>query len=159
MLEPWEVSFKGKIAVIGLGNLYMKDDAAGLRAAYSLRERKMGDEIFVYETQDMDLSLLWQFREAKKIVILDAVKSGHTPGMVTVLRIGPGQKPVSQLPDLHALQLYDLFDTAADSTFIPCPVVIVGVEPKDCSPGEEITDEVAAALPRMLEIAIQEFSG
>ena len=39
---------------------------------------------------------------------------------------------------------------------MPCRVVILGVEPKDCSPGEGLTGEVADALPRVVGEALRE---
>lgn len=154
--EPWDVSFEGKTVVVGLGNPYMRDDGIGIQAARSLRGKNLGDRVFIYETQGMELSLLWQFKGARKIVVLDALKSGQRPGTVTRHTVVPDENQASRLPNLHALQLYDLFDLATGAELLPCPVVIIGVEPEDCSPGEGLTGRLADALPMVVKAAIKE---
>ena len=109
----------------------------------------------VYEYQTLELSLLWQFRGASRVIIVDALRSGASPGTVSMFAIAPREGPVLELPSLHALQLYDLFDLANLPGMLPCPVMIVGIEPNDCSPGEGLTDDLAAAVPRAVELAIE----
>src|ERR1700722_1437886 len=154
--EPWETSFENKSVVIGLGNRYMRDDGVGNEAARALRARNLGGEVFVYEENGIELSLLWQFRGAKKIVLIDALRSGLSPGAVTRHVIVPGSGEISELRSLHELELYDLFDLATSDELMPCQVVILGVEPKDCSPGEGLTGEMADALPRVVGEALRE---
>ncbi|MDA4131547.1 MAG: hydrogenase maturation protease [Thaumarchaeota archaeon] len=154
--EPWGVSFEGKTVVVGLGNPYMRDDGVGIRAARTLRGLLLGDLVCVYEAQGVDLSLLWQFKGARKVIVIDAVRSGGHPGTVTRHVIAPKDEPMSRLPSLHALELYDLFDLAAEGELLPCPVVIIGVEPDDCSPGEELTSALTDALPKVVQAAIEE---
>jgi len=148
-------SFEGKRVVIGLGNPFMKDDGVGILAAKELRHRDLGVGVLVYEYQTLELSLLWQFRGASRVIVVDALRSGVTPGTVSMFAITPREGPVLDLPSLHALQLYDMFDLANQAGMLPCPVTIVGVEPKDCSLGEGLTDDVAAAVPKAVELVIE----
>jgi hydrogenase maturation protease len=154
--EPWETSFENKSVVIGLGNRYMRDDGVGIEAARALRAQNLGGEVFVYEENGIELSLLWQFRGAKKIVVIDALRSGLPPGTVTRHVIVPGSGEISELRSLHELELYDIFDLATHAELMPCPVVILGVEPKDCSLGEGLTGEVADAVPKVVGEALRE---
>ena len=72
--EPWETSFENKSVVIGIGNRYMRDDGVGIEAARALRAENLGDEVFVYEENGIELSLLWQFRGARKIVVIGRLR-------------------------------------------------------------------------------------
>lgn len=157
--ESWETSFDGKVVVIGLGNPYMRDDGIGLKAVARLRTMGLGAGVFFYETQNLDLPLLWQFGKARKIVVLDALRSEQPPGTITVYTIAPNKnRTVSQLPTLHAVQLHDLFDMAVDGGLLSCPVVIVGAEPKDCSVGEGLTEELEAAIQPMIMEALRQIN-
>ena len=153
--DPWELSFKGKRVVIGLGNPYMRDDGVGTLVAEELRRRELAG-VVVYDCQALDLSLLWQFRDASKVVVVDAVASGGVAGSISTYAIKPRGGSLLELPSLHSLQLFDLFDLAGQNGTLPCPVTIVGVEPKDCSPGEGLTEEVSAAIPRLVDSVIRE---
>lgn len=154
--DLFEESFKGKRIVIGLGNPYMKDDGVGIRVAEELRRRSLGETIVVYDYQALDLSLLWQFKDAAKVVVVDALASGARPGSISTYSIRPTEGALETLPSLHALQLYDLFDLASQSGTLPCPVAIIGVEPRDCSPGEGLTEEVSASIPRLVDSVLRE---
>jgi hydrogenase maturation protease len=154
--DTWDASFEGKRVVIGLGNPYMKDDGVGIQAAKQLRHLDLGAGVMVFEYQTLELSLLWQFRGASKVIIVDALKSGGRAGTVSTYVITPRDGPLPALSSLHALQLYDMFDLANQAGLLPCPVTIVGVEPEDCNLGEGLTEEVSAALPRVVDAVVRE---
>jgi len=155
-LDDWDASFEGKRVVIGLGNPYMKDDGVGIQAAKELKRRDLGVGVHVFEYQTLELSLLWQFRGASKVIVVDAMRSGGTAGTVSTFAITPREGPLLEVPGLHALQLYDMFDLANQGGMLPCPVIIVGVEPADCNPGEGLTERVSAALPLVVETVVRE---
>jgi hydrogenase maturation protease len=153
--DIWDVSLEGKLVVIGLGNPYMMDDGIGLQVAKELRHRDLGGGVLVFEYQTLELSLLWQFRGASKIIVVDALRSGGSPGTVSTYAIAPRDGPLLDLPSLHSLQLYDMFDLASLSATLPCPVTIIGVEPLNCSPGEGLTEPVSAAINQAVDAVVR----
>jgi hydrogenase maturation protease len=110
----------------------------------------LGDKVIVYEYQAMDLSLLLQFKGAAKIILVDALKSGSPAGTVSKYDITSTAGPLLKLPNLHELQLYDMLDIASETGLLACPVVVIGVEPKDVSPGEGLTDTLADAIDTLI---------
>ncbi len=154
--DVWEASFEGKRVVIGLGNEYMRDDGVGIRVAKEVRGRNLGADVLVYEYLELELSLLWRFREAAKLVVVDALSSGGSGGTISTYSITPRDGPLLQLPSLHSLRMHDVFDLANRAGALPCPLTIVGVEPEDCSPGEGLTEAVASAIPRIVDTVVQE---
>ncbi|HYB45725.1 MAG TPA: hydrogenase maturation protease [Nitrososphaerales archaeon] len=149
-IDSAEDSYAGKIVVLGIGNPYMRDDGIGIVVAQELRKRGLGEDIVVYDSQTLEASLIWQFREADALVILDALTSGAPPGTVSRFKISPRGAPIEGIPSLHELRLHDLVDLAG-LDLISFPVVIVAVEPKDCSIGEGLTEEMRSALPRVVD--------
>lgn len=134
----------------------MKDDGIGLRIAQGLRERDLGSDVLVYDYQAVDLSLLRHFEGASRLIFVDALKAGTPPGTISRYTIAPNNDPLVQLQSLHTLRLHDIFDLASQAGLLSCPVVILGVEPKDCGLGEGLTEELQAALPRAIEAVIRE---
>ena len=140
-----------RAVVICLGNPLMRDDGVGIRVASELR-RTFDGGISVYAYRDPDLSLIANVEGAAAVVLVDALQSGKRPGTVSTYEIGPaGDKVSVELPSLHGLGLPELFDLARQAGLLDCPVTVVGVEPKDCSPGKQMTRVMAAAVPRILE--------
>lgn len=147
---------KGKNVVIGIGNPYMRDDAVGIHITGELRNRRLGNDVLVYEYHAMDLSMLSFFRNASKIIIVDALKSGSSPGTVTKYKISQKDGPLLKLPNLHELQLFDIMDLANHDGLLPSSSIVIGVEPSDCSAGEGLTEKVAASVPVAVSKVISE---
>jgi len=156
MEADFDVSFDGKLVIIGLGNPYMKDDGVGIQVAREMMRRDLGPEVVVQEHQALELSLLWQFSGASKILVVDALRSGGPPGTVSKYSIVPREGPLTELPNLHSLQLFDMFDLANQSSLLPCPVTIVGIEPECTDPGEGLTEGVSSAIPKAVESILEE---
>jgi hydrogenase maturation protease len=156
--EDAELVVKTKTVVIGLGNLYMKDDGLGLRVAEELKKMNLGEAVSVQQRPEMDLAVIGELQDASKVIIVDAVKGGMKPGTISKYTLTPRKEEIAALPGLHSMKLSDLLDIAMSSGVLTCPVVIVGVEPKDDSLGTELSSEVQSALPKVIEAVVGELS-
>jgi len=150
--------YQGKAVVLCLGNKYRKDDGVGLRVAQALGALPLGTGVFVEACQGVELSLLSRFQGAGRIVVVDAVKSGSEPGTVSCHQIALSERPLFSLPGIHAMQVHDAFDVARQTGLLTCPVTIIGIEPKDCGVGEELSPEVQDALPVLIRQVISKLS-
>jgi hydrogenase maturation protease len=149
---------KEKAVVIGLGNLYMRDDGLGIRVAEALKERNLGESVSIQAYPEMDLTLIEKLQGTSKVIVVDAVRGGKEPGTVSKYTLTPRKGELSELPSLHSLALCDVLDLAMSSGILTCPVVIVGVEPRDDSLGEGLSSEVESALPKAIEAVMKELS-
>jgi hydrogenase maturation protease len=134
----------------------MGDDGFGLRVAQALKRKGLGENISVQEHPEMDLAIIGNLRDASKVIIVDALRSGKEPGTVSKYTFTRRTQDLAELPSLHSMKLSDLLDIAASSGILTCPVVIVGVEPKADSPGTELSVEVELALPKAVDAVIKE---
>jgi hydrogenase maturation protease len=141
--------------VVGIGNRYLKDDGIGIEVADELAG-SLGDGVLVRSYQSIDLTLLAQFEGASKVILVDALRSGGPPGAVSKYAITPNKKPLDSVSGLHSLELEDVFDLATQAGLLTCPLTIIGVEPKDVSPGEGMSDELTQAVPRVLSAIVDE---
>jgi hydrogenase maturation protease len=148
------------IVVIGLGNRFLHDDAAGLRVAEALRkelttqEAHQSEEVHIEEYEEMDLSLLQEVKGASRLIIIDSMKSGMEPGSVSLFRLAEKSADLGGMPSLHELELSDMVCLAQRIGMLECPVLVVGIEPADLSIGEGLSEEVAAAIPRAVTAVV-----
>jgi len=149
---------KERAVVIGLGNLYMKDDGLGIRAAEKLKKKDLGEGVSIQACSEVDLTLIEKMQGVSKVIVVDAVRGGKEPGAVSKYTITPRKSDISELPSLHSLALSDVLDLAVSSGILACPVVIIGVEPKDDSLGIGMSPEVESALPKVIDAIIKELS-
>ena len=151
-------SYAGKTVVVCVGNRYLGDDGIGIHVADELRRRDLGEDIVVDACQTADLSLLWQYSGALKVVVVDCLKSGAPPGTVSRYAITPNREDITSVPGLHNLQLSDMFDIATQARLLTCPVTVIGVEPKNCEVGEDLSDELENAIPSVLREVAEELA-
>jgi len=142
--------------VIGVGNPLMGDDGVGAEVAKSLRKLHLGSGVEILERQSVDLSILTYAREARKMVIVDAIKSGGPPGSVIRFDVTRPHSPSMRLPVAHESGVSDIAVLARRSGIRLPPIIVVGVEPADCSPGAGLSKAVAGALPLVLEEVTKE---
>jgi hydrogenase maturation protease len=136
----------------------MRDDGVGIRAAEALRRRELGPHVSVHEQTEMDFTIIQEVQGASKVIIIDALRGGKEPGAVTKYRFNLRKDDLSELPSLHSLQLSEILDLAAKAEILKCPVIIIGVEPKDDTLGEQMSSEVQSALPKVLDSVAGELS-
>jgi len=150
--------YVGKAVVLCLGNPYMKDDAVGVQVARRLLEMNLGGDVVIESSQSADLLLLSGFEGADRVMVVDALRSGTPPGTISKYAISPAKSQVSSLPGSHSVRLHDMFDLANQAGLLDCPVTIIGIEPRETSPGEGLSPDVETAIPRVLRLIIRELN-
>jgi hydrogenase maturation protease len=140
---------------LGLGNLLLTDDGAGLRLLRDLR-REVGETgaIDFVDGGTQGLALLGYLADRREVVILDAVSLGAPPGTVHVL----GEPEIAQLRARHAATAHEgngleILAMAQLLGEAPGHVTVVGIEPAEVRTGVELSRAVESALPEALAAA------
>jgi len=143
--------------VIGLGNEHRRDDRSGLDVARALRPRLVGTAR-VEECSSEGIALLELWRDADRVVVVDAVQSGAPPGTVHRLEPDDGFLPGFRTgTSTHGLSLAEAVGLAKGLGCLPRHLVVYGIEAEDLDVGvglspavargvEEATERVAAEL-------------
>ena len=77
------MSKAGTMHVVGLGNLLRGDDGIGVRIVAYLRERGgLGEGVILVDGGASVLDVLTALGGGRKLVVLDAVRGGGSPGTV-----------------------------------------------------------------------------
>ena len=137
---------KNAVAVVGLGNLLMRDDGFGVHVVNALEEGgpMLGVEVWDFGTSPLDM--LGVFLDHEKVIVVDAVRAGHAPGTVYRFSSEFLAETADGKMSSHDLRLLDLLGMVRMLGSAP-EVVIYGAEP------EEITE--ALGLSRTAETAMQ----
>lgn len=147
-----------RVVIIGVGNLILRDEGVGVHAVRELREKNLPPQVEVIDGGTATMDLLPVIRDAERIIVIDALKGGGEPG--TIYRVTPDdllcdtEQPLS----LHQTGLLEVLGMARQLGGDP-QVVIIGVEPKEIAWGMELTPEVEAKLPRVIETVLEELKG
>jgi hydrogenase maturation protease len=144
--------------IIGVGNLLLKDEGVGVQVAQELQKRTLPAGVEVCDGGVGGIGLLDYFREASKLLLIDAADMGLKPG--AVMRFTPREvkDPGSGVKfSTHDLGLAEVLKLA--QALGHCPeVVIIGIQPQEISWGAELSPPIQASLPRVLEMVMREIS-
>ena len=141
------------LAVIGVGNVLRGDDAVGVRVVEGLRMAVDCDpHVLPARTRLVDggtlgLDLLRTIRDARAVVLVDAVHLGGAFGTVSVLRGDEIAGPAGHRDDTAPGALGELLATARLLGWLPGDLALVGIEVADIDFGIGMSPEVAGALP------------
>ena len=141
----------GKIWIAGLGNALMRDDSIGVVIATMLMENPpLGT--YVSEVGTASMSFADIISDAEKIIVIDAVTSGKSPGTITVFN--PGDMPFTRDSiSAHNLGFFDAVRLFRPDN--PPAIKILGVEPEKIEYGLELTEPLKAAIPKIMKKIVE----
>lgn len=149
-----------KTLVLGLGNPILTDDGVGFAVVEEVRKRFDDGDVTVSEASAGGLSLLELVVGYDKVIIIDAIQTtGGQPGQIHCL------SPEEFHGSLRTASTHDMsFATALElghqlGMDIPKEIVLLAVEAADVDTfGVKLTPSVAAAVPKVVELALQELT-
>ncbi|WAZ19470.1 hydrogenase maturation protease [Streptomyces cinnabarinus] len=148
-----------RIAVIGVGNDFRRDDGVGWAVIARMRERPLTPDT-VLATCDGDpgrLIGLWE--GARLAVVVDAAHAHPgTPGRVHRLALDSGVLPRPSATSSHGLGLGEAVELARVLGLLPERLVVYAVEGADSEFGTGLTPAVAAAVPELVEAVAHEIA-
>jgi hydrogenase maturation protease len=149
-----ESSGMGKF-VLGIGNVLLRDEGVGCHVVHALEGIPLPDVEIVDGGTCLDV--LQIFEDADKLVIVDAVKGGGTPGQIYRFHledITPEQKPLLSLHDMRlvdSLKLMRLWHNIDKA-------VIIGVEPEEIGWGLELSSKLQERMPQIIDAILSELN-
>ena len=144
------------LRVVGVGNPWRSDDAAGLHAARALRE-ELPAGVEVLEVDGEPTALLDAFEGADALWLVDAVSSGAAPGTVHRLDAGTQELPAELFrTSTHHLGLAEAVELGRVLGRLPAHVIVFGIEGASFDPGDSLTHAVEHALAGVARQVMEE---
>lgn len=147
---------RANVVVIGLGNRALCDDGVAGRVICAVAKKAPpGVEVVDAGLPGPGLIHLLEGRE--KAVIVDAVDGGGPPGTVYRFRTDDAASAQPDRPySLHQGDVLQYVKLAEALGMSPREVVLIGIEPENCSPGQKLSPAVEAAVGEAAELALAE---
>jgi hydrogenase maturation protease len=136
--------------IIGIGNEYRGDDAAGLIVARRLKGR-LADSFTVLEQSGDGAALMEAWRGVETVIIIDAVMSGAGPG--TIHRLDAKTQPFPKDAfrcSTHAFGVAEAIELSRALGEFPRRLVVYGVEGKNFAAGVGLSPEVEKAACKVV---------
>jgi len=131
---------KNRTCLLGLGNILMQDDGAGVHVVREIDNRfRFTADIDIVDGGTLGLALLPLIDGYARVLFVDAVEAGLEPGAIVVRE---GEQVPSFLGlqvSVHQAGLADLMYAARLTGMMPPAVCLVGIQPQAIGLGLEPT--------------------
>jgi hydrogenase maturation protease len=147
-----------RAVVVGLGNAWAGDDAAGLLVVRSLKDQ-LPEDIAVIEQEGEPTALLDVWDGTDIAIVVDAVRAGGVPGEIRRFDASADSLPAAVTAhSTHAFGLAETIELARQLGRMPQRLVVIGIEARVFDAGSEPSVDVAAALEPAAKAVLEELS-
>jgi hydrogenase maturation protease len=142
--------------IIGVGNEYRSDDGAGIVVARRLRAL-FPTGVTVLEQSGEGAALIQAWQGAAWVMLVDAVRSGASPGTIHRLDARAGPMPTGFFNySTHAFSVAEAVELARSLGQLPSHLIVYGVEGLNFEAGVGLSPAVTQALESVLEQAAED---
>lgn len=156
--HPAAAGAQTRALVIGIGNAYRGDDAAGLAVAAGVRAaRRPGVEAIEFEGEPVSLLETWD--GAGTVYLADAVWSGEPPGQVHRFDVADGMPPEPlRHRGTHTFSVGDTIELARAVGRLPPRLIVYGIEGGTFETGVPLTLPVQTAVAAVVSRVLAELA-
>lgn len=161
LLSPgqMEESPKGRVLVLGLGNLLMRDEGVGIHAIEELANRRLPAHVDLMDGGTPGTDLLGLLEGYAGVLIVDAVDAGQEPG--SILRLTWDQAISGSAGLALSLHQADVLGVLRLASYVgrPLPpIVIYGIQPSELCWSTDLSPVVRSRLQSLLDAVEEELS-
>lgn len=145
-----------KILIMGVGNLLLSDEGVGVHVAQKMMKMDLPPEVEVLEGGTDGFGLMHVLLQADRLILVDAVRGGGPPGSIYRFEIEACppfpdvfKTSVHQISILEVINLLGLIGSTPKTT-------VMGVEPNCLKMGMELSPEIEAKIPRVIQLIKEE---
>jgi hydrogenase maturation protease len=147
------------LSLIGIGNRFRSDDAAGLEVVRRLRLAHPPGVILI-EQEGEPGSLIEAWSTADEALVIDGVSSGSTPGKVHRFDVTDAPLPAEVFnPSTHAMGLPEAVELARELDRLPGRLIVYGIEGESFEAGEGLTEPVQKTVEKLVLDLYHELTG
>ncbi|WP_459815717.1 HyaD/HybD family hydrogenase maturation endopeptidase [Geotalea toluenoxydans] len=145
------------ILVLGIGNPIMSDDGVGAKVIQLLQSLYIfPSEVILLDGGTMGIDLLPKLEGVERLILVDAVDTGKTPG--TLVLLSGNEIPLANGTKVspHQIELKDLLTVAELLGSLPAEIVLCGIQPAFTGLGTELSPAVSAQIGHLAnEVLLQ----
>jgi hydrogenase maturation protease len=144
------------VTIIGIGNDFRRDDGVGLTVAQQIAERNLPG-VCVLSGISESTAMLDAWSGAVRVVVVDAV-AGASAAPGRIRRWTPADLETTAVVSSHALGLAQTCALGKALARMPDELVVFTIDVADTDHGIGLTPAVAAAVPHLVDLIVDEVS-
>jgi hydrogenase maturation protease len=143
-----------RTVVLGLGNPLMGDDRVGLTALNHLEDEWfIPRHVTLVDGGTWGMTLLPVVESADRLLVLDAIDIGTSPGTIVRLEGSDIPRVLGQKLSPHQIDLREVLALAELRGSLPGELLALGIQPARIELLMELSPAVEARVPELVELA------
>jgi len=136
------------VLVLGIGNSLLQDEGFAYHLLDRLNHEKPHWPVKLLDGGTLSFSLVTSIEVSTHLIVIDAANFKQAPGTVKILLNDSIDTFLSKPgKSVHEVSLSEIFDMARLTNSLPTQRAMIAVQPQEISWGENLTEQVQAALP------------
>jgi hydrogenase maturation protease len=151
---------QANILILGVGNILLSDEGAGVRALELLQDRyTFPPQVELLDGGTSGLELLPALDHRTHVYIIDVVQQKDlAPGQMMVLDLAQSPGYFRQKISPHQLGLSEVLAVAEMSGSLPPNITLVGIQPLHLETGLNLTETVRDGLENIIQYLVDDLT-
>ncbi|MCP3941628.1 MAG: HyaD/HybD family hydrogenase maturation endopeptidase [Desulfobacteraceae bacterium] len=147
-----------KILVLGIGNILLKDEGAGVHLVNHLEKNyQFSSNVTLLDGGSLGMRLIPWICETDVLIIADIFAGSGKPGSIYRYNYDELKGKISAKNSLHQVTFLETLATANLMEILPEKIIIHGIQPADISPwGTKMTPELKKTFPKFIGAVVNE---
>jgi hydrogenase maturation protease len=157
-LPTYDTNCPPPVLVLGVGNILLSDEGAGIRVVEELQKLPLPGCVEVVDGATRAMELVDIMRGRQKVIIVDAVAGSAEPG--AVFRFGPEQlAALKQMSiSVHDIGVHEAIFFLRLTDELPEDITFYGIQPGSLALHEGLTPGVAAAAEKVVGFVLEDLN-
>lgn len=146
-----------EVLILGVGNVLCGDDGLGIRALEMLAASSLPAWVELATVGAPGWELPLWLKGRRKALLVDAIEMGIPPGEMRRFDIEAVElTSLESHLSLHETDLAGGLALAEALNALPAELILFGIQPAQCLPGQELSPQVRKALPELISAILEE---
>lgn len=156
---PIEDSIEGnkkRILILGMGDLFLKDEGVGVHVVERLKGMELPSDVEVLDGGNISFDLLSYIEGRRRVIVIDALKGGGAPGTLYHVTDKDFEEKEELIQSGHSSYFMDALKNASLLGTKPGEIIFIGVEPKEISGGLTLSTKLKRKIPQIIEVIMEQ---
>ena len=154
---PEDVLFRNDVTILGVGNVILRDEGFGVRVAeYLDAHYDFPENVQIVDGGTLGIELTQCVTGTKKLLVIDSINGHAAPGTRFAFRDDDVLAHFQDKISAHEVGIQDVLALLTVTGRKIPTVTVLGVQPYDLEAGVELSDEMKALVPEVVEEALAE---
>ncbi len=154
---PEDVLFRNDVTILGVGNVILRDEGFGVRVAeYLDAHYDFPENVQIVDGGTLGIELTQFVTGTKKLLVIDSINGHAAPGTRFAFRDDDVLAHFQDKISAHEVGIQDVLALLTVTGRKIPTVTVLGVQPYDLEAGVELSDEMKALVPEVVEEALAE---